>query len=79
MHVVGLVSYVHSPEALEGRKEQKPEKKPVILGFLTILKNCQASSTFEPMNSAHLSMCQKDVKPTVYDITYTTLVTSQPL
>ena len=25
----------------------------------------QASSTFEAMNSAHLSMCQKDVKPSV--------------
>ena len=35
----------------------------VILGFLTIFKNCQASSTFEAVNSTWLSSCQMDVRP----------------
>ena len=35
----------------------------VILGFLTILKNCQASSTFEAVNSMWLSSCQRHVRP----------------
>ena len=35
----------------------------VILGFLTILKNCQASSTFEAVNSTWLSRCQRHVRP----------------
>ena len=35
----------------------------VILGFLTILKNCQASSTFEAVNSTWLSSCQRHVRP----------------
>ena len=35
----------------------------VILGFLTILKNCQASSTFEIVNSTWLSSCQTHVRP----------------
>ena len=35
----------------------------VILGFLTIFKNCQASSTFETVNSTWLSICQRDVRP----------------
>ena len=35
----------------------------VILGFLTILKNCQASSTFEAVNSKRLSSCQRHVRP----------------
>ena len=30
-----------------------------------MFKKSQASSTFEAMNSAHLSMCQKDVRPSV--------------
>ena len=34
----------------------------VILGFLTILKNCQASSTFEAVNSTWFSNCQRDVR-----------------
>ena len=34
----------------------------VILGFLTIFKNCQASSTFEAVNSTWLSSCQRDVR-----------------
>ena len=35
----------------------------MILGFLTILKNCQASSKFEALNSTWLSSCQKHVRP----------------
>ena len=35
----------------------------VILGFLTILKNCQESSTFEAVNSTWLSSCQRHVRP----------------
>ena len=35
----------------------------VILGFLTILKNCQASSTFEAVNSTWLSCCQRPLRP----------------
>ena len=34
----------------------------VILGFLTIFTNCQASSAFKAVNSTCLSMCQKDVR-----------------
>ena len=37
----------------------------VILVFLSIFTKSQASSPFEAMNSAHLSMCQKDVRPSV--------------
>ena len=35
----------------------------MILGFLTILKNCQASSIFEAVNSTWLSSCQRHVRP----------------
>ena len=35
----------------------------VILGFLTILKNYQASSKFEAVNSTWLSSCQRHVRP----------------
>ena len=35
----------------------------LILGLLTIFKNCQASSTFEAVNSTWLSSCQRDVRP----------------
>ena len=35
----------------------------VILGFLTILKNCQASSTFEAVNSTWLLSCQSHFRP----------------
>ena len=34
----------------------------VILGYLTILKKWQASSTFEAVNSAWLSSCQRHVR-----------------
>ena len=37
----------------------------VIFGYLTIFKKCQASSTFEALYSASLSMCQRDVRPIV--------------
>ena len=37
----------------------------VILVFQSIFTKSQALSTFEAMNSAHLSMCQKDVRPSV--------------
>ena len=33
--------------------------------FLSIFTKCQASSPFEAINSAHLSMCQNDVRPSV--------------
>ena len=35
----------------------------MILGFLAILKNCQASSKFEAVNSTWLSSCQSHVRP----------------
>ena len=35
----------------------------VILGFLTILKNCQALSIFESVNSTWLSSYQSDFTP----------------
>ena len=37
----------------------------VILVFLSIFTKSQASSLFEAMNSAHLSLCLKDVRPSV--------------
>ena len=37
----------------------------VILVFLSIFTKSQASSPFEAVNSAHLSMCQKDVRHSV--------------
>ena len=51
--------------------EVRPEAKlpllvgTVILVFLSIFTKSQALSPFEAMNSAHLSMCQKDVRPSV--------------
>ena len=36
-----------------------------ILVFLSIFMKSQASSPFKAMYSAHLSMCQKDVRPSV--------------
>ena len=42
----------------------------VILGFLTILKNCQASSTFEAVNSTWLSSCQRHFRR-VYEMRWT--------
>ena len=45
-------------------------KHPLLVGtdilvFLSIFPKSQALSAFEAMNSAHLSMCQKDVRPSV--------------
>ena len=40
----------------------------VILGFLTIFKNCHAASTCEAVNSACLSTCQRDVRP-IFEMT----------
>ena len=45
-------------------------KRPLLIGrvillFLSIFTKSLASSPFEAMNSAHLSMCQKDVRPSV--------------
>ena len=37
----------------------------VILGFLSIFKKSQASSPFEALKSVRLSMCQRDVMPSV--------------
>ena len=37
----------------------------VILVFLSIFTKSQALPPFEAMNSAHLSICQKDVRPSV--------------
>ena len=37
----------------------------VILVFLSIFTKSQASSPFEALNSAHLSKCQRDVRPPV--------------
>ena len=34
----------------------------LILGFLTIVRNRQASSAFEALNSTCLSICQRDVR-----------------
>ena len=59
-----------------GRKIQmlldvsREAKRPLLVGtvilvFLSIFTKSQASSTFEAMNSAHLLMCQKDVRPSV--------------
>ena len=35
----------------------------VILGFLTIFKNWQASTKFEAVKSTWLSSCQRDMRP----------------
>ena len=52
---------------LEVRREAK---LPLLVGtviwvFLSIFMKSQASSPFEAMNSAHLSMCEKDVRTSV--------------
>ena len=51
-------------------KVRREAKRPLLVGtviliFLSIFTKSQASSPFEAMNSAHLSMCQKDVRPSV--------------
>ena len=49
------------------RREAKRPLKfgTVILVFVSIFTKSQASSPFEATNSAHLSMCQMDVRPSV--------------
>ena len=37
----------------------------VILGFLSIFKKSQASSSYEALNFVYLSRCQRDVRPPV--------------
>ena len=49
---------------------RRETKRPLLVGtvilvFLSIFTKSQASSPFEAMNSAHLLMCQKDVRPSV--------------
>ena len=49
---------------------RREAKRPLLIGtvilvFLSIFTKSQASSTFEAMNSVHLSMCQKNVRPSV--------------
>ena len=51
-------------------KVRREAKRPflvgtVILVFLSIFTKSQASSPFEAMTSLHLSMSQKDVRPSV--------------
>ena len=49
---------------------RREAKRPLLVGtvilvFLSIFTKSQASSPFEAMNSAHLSKCQKDERPSV--------------
>ena len=51
-------------------KVRQEAKRPLLVGtfilvFQSIFTKSQASSPFEAMNSAHLLMCQKDVRPYV--------------
>ena len=51
-------------------KVRQEAKRPLLVGtvilvFLSIFTKSQASSPFAAMNSAQLSMCQKDVRPSV--------------
>ena len=49
---------------------RRAAKRPLLVGkvilvFLSIFTKSQASSPFEALNSAHLSKCQMDVRPSV--------------
>ena len=51
-------------------KVRREAKRPLLVGtvilvFLSIFTKSQASSLFEAMNSAQLSICKKDVRPSV--------------
>ena len=51
-------------------KVRREAKRPLLVGtvilvFLSILTKNRGSSPFEALNSAHLSICQKDVRPSV--------------
>ena len=53
-------------------KVRREAKRPLLVGrvivvFLSIFRKSQASSTFEAMNSVHLSMCPKGVRPSVQE------------
>ena len=48
-----------------GGEAGAPEKDYKTNDNLSIFTKSQASSPFEAMNSSHLSMCQKDVRPSV--------------
>ena len=49
-------------------KMKRESKRPLLVGkmilvFLSIFMKSQALSPFEALNSAHLSRCQRDVRP----------------
>ena len=51
-------------------KVRREAKRPLLVGtivlvFLSIFTKSQGLSPFEALNSAHLSICQKDVRPSV--------------
>ena len=51
-------------------KVRRDPKHPLLVGtlilvFLSFFTKSQASSPFEAVNSAHLSMCEKDERPSV--------------
>ena len=51
-------------------KVRREAKRPLLFGtvilvFLSIFTKSQASSPFEAVNTARLSMCQKDVRPSI--------------
>ena len=51
-------------------KVRREPKRPLLVGkvmlvFLSIFTKSQALSAFEAMNSAHIAICQKDVRPSV--------------
>ena len=66
---LGKLSYAwqENQTFLEVRREAKHPLLfgRVILVFLSIFTKSQASSPFEARNSVHLSMCQKDERPSV--------------
>ena len=55
---------------LRDTEDEAGGQRPLLVGtfilvFLSIFMKTQASSPFEAMNSAQLSVCQKDVRPSV--------------
>ena len=49
---------------------RREAKRPLLVGtvilvFLSIFTKSQSSSPFEEINSEHLSICQKDVRPSI--------------
>ena len=52
------------------REVSREAKHPLLVGtdilvFLSIFTKSQASSPFKALNSAHLSKCQRDMRPSV--------------